>query len=156
MTLPNVSGVQGYSTTNMGDKVYNNNQQITPKSNMSLYGIYPTEDVVVNAPQGFNYGGTVPLSVTIDFDQTITLVTHGVSKGLPSSMQLQTTEGYTPYFHINNIPKTDTIGTINGSNITLTYQVKKGDVLRTIAKIQSTSADYYQNIYIQVIYKKYK
>lgn len=156
VTLPNVSGVQGYSTTNMGDKVYNNNQRITPTSNMSLYGIYPTEDVVVDAPQGFNYGGTTPLFVTIDFDQTITLVTHGVSKGFPSSMQLQTTEGYTPYFHINNIPKTDTIGTINGSNITLTYQVKKGDVLRTIAKIQSTSADYYQNIYIQVIYKKYK
>lgn len=86
VTLPNVAGVQGYSTTDMGDKVYNNNQKITPTSNMSLYGVYPMEEVTVTAPTGWNYGGTTPLSVTVDFDQTITVDTWGAAKGLPSSM----------------------------------------------------------------------
>ncbi len=156
VTLPNVAGVQGYSTTDMGDKVYNNKQTITPTSNMTLYGVYPTEIVEIAAPTSHNFGGTTPLSVTVDFDQTITLTTNGVAKGLASSMQLQSTEGYTPYFRINNVPKIDTVGTINGSNITLTYQVKKGDVLTIVGRNYSTSADYYQYINIKLTYKKYK
>lgn len=114
------------------------------------------EEVTVTAPTGWNYGGTTPLSVTVDFDQTITVDTWGAAKGLPSSMQLQTTDACTPYFRINNVPKTDIIGTVNGSNIALTYQVKKGDVLTAVGKQHSTGPDNYHNIYIKLTYKKYK
>lgn len=159
VTLPNDSNYDGYSTTNGGNKVYNNGTVITLEKDITLYGIKKKQEI-----KSITSSGGDIKTVYISQAQTITIETDGHYSNSSGAHSVYTnalqTNGNRPFIKINNnylssLPISNTSTNIIG-NGTFQLDVSAGTTIEFasywMSYSPSPSTGYTQRIDITIKY----